>query len=35
MARRLFGWFAPKRGENVLKMVEEHLELTQNAVMDL
>lgn len=35
MARRLFGWFAPKRGENVLMMVEEHLELTQNAVMDL
>ncbi|MBL7167675.1 DUF47 family protein [Candidatus Bathyarchaeota archaeon] len=35
MARRLFGWFAPKRGENVLAMVEEHLELTQNAVMDL
>jgi predicted phosphate transport protein (TIGR00153 family) len=35
MSRRLFGWFAPKRGENVLKMVEEHLELTQNAVMDL
>ena len=35
MARRLFGWFAPKRGENVLLMVEEHLELTQNAVMDL
>jgi predicted phosphate transport protein (TIGR00153 family) len=35
MSRRLFGWFAPKRGENVLKMVEEHLELTKNAVMDL
>ena len=35
MARRLFGWFAPKRGENVLVMVEEHLELTQNAVQDL
>ena len=35
MSRRLFGWFAPKRGENVLKMVEEHLELTQNAVTDL
>jgi len=35
LARRLFGWFAPKRGENVLAMVEEHLELTQNAVMDL
>jgi predicted phosphate transport protein (TIGR00153 family) len=35
MARRLFGWFAPERGENVLKMVEEHLNLTQNAVEDL
>ena len=35
MARRLFGWFAPKRGENVLVMVEEHLELTKDAVMDL
>jgi predicted phosphate transport protein (TIGR00153 family) len=35
MARRLFGWFAPKRGENVLVMVEEHLELTQQAVQDL
>jgi predicted phosphate transport protein (TIGR00153 family) len=35
MARRLFGWFAPKRGENVLVMVEEHLDLTQNAVQDL
>jgi predicted phosphate transport protein (TIGR00153 family) len=35
MARRLFGWFAPERGENVLKMVEEHLNLTQNAVTDL
>ncbi len=35
MARRLFGWFAPKRGENVLEMVEEHLELTQDAVSDL
>jgi len=35
MAKRLFGWFAPKRGENVLEMVEQHLELTQNAVKDL
>ena len=35
MARRLFGWFAPKRGENVLEMVEEHLKLTQDAVSDL
>lgn len=35
MARRLFGWMAPKRGENVLKMVEEHLELTKNAVSSL
>jgi predicted phosphate transport protein (TIGR00153 family) len=35
MAKRLFGWFAPKRGENVLVMVEEHLELTKNAVLNL
>jgi len=35
MAKRLFGWFAPKRGEKVLKMVEEHLELTEKAVNDL
>ncbi len=35
MARRLFGWIAPKRGENVLKMVEDHLELTKNAVSSL
>lgn len=35
MAKRLFGWFAPKRGEKVLGMVEEHLELTQRAVNSL
>jgi len=35
MAKRLFGWFAPKRGEKVLKMVERHLELTMRAVSDL
>jgi len=35
MSRRLFGWFAPKRGEKVLVMVEKHLELTQNAVISL
>ncbi len=35
MSRRLFGWFAPKRGEDVLVMVEKHLELTQNAVLSL
>ena len=35
MARRLFGWIAPKRGEDVLKMVEDHLELTRNAVSSL
>ena len=35
MVRRLFGWIAPKRGENVLKMVEDHLELTKNAVSSL
>lgn len=35
MSRRLFGWFAPKRGENVLNMVERHLALTQKAVLSL
>lgn len=35
MSRRLFGWFAPKRGENVLEMIEKHLELTQQAVNSL
>ena len=35
ISKRLFGWFSPKRGENVLEMVEKHLELTQNAVTDL
>ncbi len=35
MSRKLFGWFAPKRGENVLEMVEKHLELTQNAAISL
>ncbi|MCW4049661.1 MAG: DUF47 family protein [Candidatus Bathyarchaeota archaeon] len=35
MSRRLFGWFAPKRGEDVLEMVEKHLELTQKAVISL
>lgn len=35
MSRRLFGWFAPKRGEEVLVMVEKHLELTKNAVLSL
>ena len=35
MAKRLFKWFAPRRGEKVIEMVEEHLELTQNAVDDL
>ena len=35
MSRKLFGWFAPKRGEDVLVMVEKHLELTQNAVISL
>jgi len=35
MSKRIFGWFAPKRGEKVLEMVEEHLELTQKAVTHL
>ena len=35
MSKKLFGWFAPKRGENVLQMVEKHLELTLRAVESL
>jgi predicted phosphate transport protein (TIGR00153 family) len=35
MTKRLFGWFTPKRSDAVLEMVEDHLELTQNAVSDL
>ncbi len=35
MSRRLFGWFAPKRGLSVLGMVEKHLDLTQNAAISL
>ncbi|MQY83533.1 DUF47 family protein [archaeon] len=35
MAKRIFNWFTPTRGQKVLEMVEEHLELTQNAVLDL
>ena len=35
MSRRIFGWFAPKRGHKVLEMVEDHLELTQKAVNSL
>ena len=35
MSRRLFGWYAPKRGEKVLGMIEKHLELTQNAAISL
>ena len=35
MAKRIFNWFTPTRGQKVLKMVEEHLELTQDAVQNL
>ena len=35
MASKIFNWFAPKRGDRVLEMVEEHLALTQDAVSDL
>ena len=35
MSRRLFGWFAPKRGFKVLEMVENHLALTQDSVIAL
>ncbi len=35
MSRRIFDWFAPKRGEEILGMMERHLELTKSAVQDL
>lgn len=35
LSKKLFGWFAPKRGEEVLDMAEKHLELTRSAVIDL
>lgn len=35
MSKKLFGWFAPKRGEDVLVMAEKHLDLTKNAVREL
>lgn len=35
MSKKLFGWFAPSRGEDVLDMAEKHLELTENAVREL
>jgi predicted phosphate transport protein (TIGR00153 family) len=35
LSRRLFRWFAPKRGEKIFEMLESHLELTKNSVSDL
>jgi predicted phosphate transport protein (TIGR00153 family) len=35
LSKKLFGWFAPNRGEDVLSMAEKHLELTKNAVKEL
>jgi predicted phosphate transport protein (TIGR00153 family) len=35
LSKKLFGWFAPSRGEDVLDMAEKHLELTKNAVREL
>jgi hypothetical protein len=35
MSKKLFGWFAPKRGEKVLQMVDNHLALTLKAVESL
>jgi predicted phosphate transport protein (TIGR00153 family) len=35
MSKKIFGWFAPKRGVKVLQMVEKHLEMTQQAVESL
>jgi predicted phosphate transport protein (TIGR00153 family) len=35
LSKKIFAWFAPKRGEEVLDMAEKHLELTRSAVIDL
>ncbi len=35
MSKKLFGWFAPHRGEDILETAEKHLELTLNAVREL
>jgi uncharacterized protein len=35
MSKKIFGWFAPKRGVKVLQMVEKHLAMTLNAVESL
>ncbi len=35
MSKKLFGWFAPNRGEDILGMAEKHLELTKNTVREL
>jgi hypothetical protein len=35
LSKKLFGWFAPHRGEDILDTAEKHLELTLNAVREL
>jgi len=35
LSKTLFGWFAPKRGEEVLIMAEKHLELSKSTVQSL
>ena len=35
LLRKLFDWFSPERGDKILAMVENHLELTQRAVHEL
>jgi predicted phosphate transport protein (TIGR00153 family) len=35
LSKKLFGWFSPSRGEDVLDMAEKHLDLTKNAVLEL
>ena len=35
MSKKIFGWFAPKRGVKVLQMVEKHLAITLKAVESL
>jgi predicted phosphate transport protein (TIGR00153 family) len=35
LSKKIFGWFAPKRGVKVLQMVEKHLAITLKAVESL
>jgi len=35
LSRRLFTWFAPKRGDKIFELLDNHLELTKKCVSDL